>query len=97
MTAGGCSQRIYPLHAAGPVLPLIGPLALSLASDWSRLARSHAAAVSQGTAANSAAAFDLHWENQSGIKDRRETGNTFLLATAWQQPNSSRQKVLNAM
>ena len=80
------------------MLPLIGPLVLSLASDWSRLARSHAAAVSQGTAANSAAAaFDLHWENQSGIKDRRETGNTFLLATAWQQPNSSRQKVLNAM
>ena len=72
-------------------------MALSLASDWSRLARSHAAAVSQGTAANSAAAFDLHWENQSGIKDRRETGNTFLLATAWQQPNSSRKKVLSVM
>ena len=73
----------HPLHAANSVL----------ASDWFRgssselllVEESHAAPVSQGTAAAFAAAFDLHWENQSGIKDRRETGNTFLLATAWQQ------------
>ena len=71
-------------------------LALTGASHWLGVAGYYAAAVSPGTAADSAAAFDLHWENQSGFKDRQETGNTFLLATARHQ-HTTQLKVLNLM
>ena len=71
------------LHA-GSVLASDSSLAMTRASYWSEEAGSNAAAVSPGTAADSAVAFDLHWENQSGIKDQQETGNTFLLATTTQ-------------
>lgn len=88
---------VCPLHAAGSVLASDSSLAGTRASDWSEEAGSYAAAVSPGTAADSAVAFDLHWENQSRIKDQHETGNTFLLATSWQQPHNTRQLVLNVI
>ena len=87
------TAAVCPLHAAGSVLASDSSLAGTKASYWSEEAGSYAAAVSPGTAV----AFDLHWENQSRIKDQHETGNTFLIATSRQHPHKTRQLVFTVI